>query len=40
LSDRLDLQLKHFIDDIRVFVTIGDLSPRQTRLFKSHQGCG
>jgi hypothetical protein len=30
LSDPLDLQLKHFIDDLRVFVTLGDLSLRQT----------
>jgi hypothetical protein len=26
LSDPLDLQLKQFIDNLRVFVTLGDLS--------------
>jgi hypothetical protein len=31
LSDPLDLQAKHFIDDLHVFVTLGDLSPRWTR---------
>jgi hypothetical protein len=31
LSDPLNLQVKHFIDDLRVFVSLGDLSPRQTR---------
>jgi hypothetical protein len=27
LSDPLDLQLKHITDDLRVFVTLGDLFP-------------
>jgi hypothetical protein len=27
LSDPLDLHLKHFTDDLRVFVTLGDLFP-------------
>jgi hypothetical protein len=27
LSDPLDLQLKHFTDDLRVFITIGDSFP-------------
>jgi hypothetical protein len=31
LSDPLDLQLKHFIDELCVFITLGDSSPRQTR---------
>jgi hypothetical protein len=31
LSDPLYLQLKHFIDDLDVFVTLGDLFPRWTR---------
>jgi hypothetical protein len=31
LSDPLDLQAKHFTDDLRLFVTLGDLSPRRTR---------
>jgi hypothetical protein len=30
LSDPQNLQAKHFIDDLRVFVTLGDLSPRWT----------
>jgi hypothetical protein len=30
LSDPLYLQLQHFIDDLCVFVTLGDLSPRWT----------
>jgi hypothetical protein len=33
LSDSLDLQHKHFIDDLCVFVTLGNLSPRQTRCY-------
>jgi energy-converting hydrogenase A subunit M len=28
LSDPLDLQLKHFIDELCVFITLGDSSPR------------
>jgi hypothetical protein len=31
MSDPLDLQLKHFIDDLHVFVTLGNLSLRRTR---------
>jgi hypothetical protein len=31
LSDTLDLQAKHFINDLRVFVTLDTLSPRRTR---------
>jgi hypothetical protein len=31
MSDPIDLQLKHFIDNLFVFVTLGDLSPRWTR---------
>jgi hypothetical protein len=31
LSDPLNLQAKHFTDDLCVFVTLGDLSPRRTR---------
>jgi hypothetical protein len=31
LTDPLDLQAKHFTDNLRVFVTLGDLSPRRTR---------
>jgi hypothetical protein len=31
MSDPLDLQLKHFIDDLHVFITLRDLSPRWTR---------
>jgi hypothetical protein len=27
LSDPLNLQLKHFTDDLHVFVTLGDLFP-------------
>jgi hypothetical protein len=30
-SDPQDLQAKHFTDDLRVFVTLGDLSPWWTR---------
>jgi hypothetical protein len=40
-------QVEGFLDeegikwtDLHVFVTLGDLSPRQTRLSGSHQGCG
>jgi hypothetical protein len=40
LSDPLDLHSKYFISDLRVFVTLGDLSPRWNRLSESHQGCG
>jgi hypothetical protein len=40
LSDPLVLHSKHFIDDLCVFVTLGDLSLRRTRLSESHQGCG
>jgi hypothetical protein len=31
LSDPFDLQFKHFIDNLRLFITLRDLSPRQTR---------
>jgi hypothetical protein len=31
LSGPLNIQAKHFTNDLRVFVTLGDLSPRQTR---------
>jgi hypothetical protein len=31
LSDPLDLQLKHIIDELHVFITLGDSSPRRTR---------
>jgi hypothetical protein len=31
LSDPLNLQLKHFIDNLRMFVTLDNLSPRRTR---------
>jgi hypothetical protein len=31
LSDHLNLQAKHFTDDLHVFITLGDLSPRWTR---------
>jgi hypothetical protein len=31
LRDSLDLQTKHFTDDLRVFVTLRDSSPRWTR---------
>jgi hypothetical protein len=31
LSDPLDLQLKHLIDELRVFITLWDSSPRWTR---------
>jgi hypothetical protein len=31
-SDPLDLHLKHFTDDLRIFVTLGNLFPRWTRL--------
>jgi hypothetical protein len=27
LSDPLDLHFKHFTDDLRVFITLGDLFP-------------
>jgi hypothetical protein len=30
LRDSLDLQTKHFTDDLRVFVTLRDSSPRWT----------
>jgi hypothetical protein len=32
-SDPLNFQAKHFTDDLRVFITIGDLSPRRTRCY-------
>jgi hypothetical protein len=38
LSDPLDLHSKHFINDLRVFVTLRDLSLRWIRLSYSHQG--
>jgi hypothetical protein len=31
LSDPLDLQLKHLIDKLCVFITLGDSTPRRTR---------
>jgi hypothetical protein len=31
LSDPFDLQFKHFIDNLRLFITLRDLSPRRTR---------
>jgi hypothetical protein len=31
LSDPLNLQAKHFTNDLRVFVILGDMSPRWTR---------
>jgi hypothetical protein len=31
VSDPLNLQAKHFIDDLRVFVTLGDVSPIWTK---------
>jgi hypothetical protein len=33
LSDPLDLQLRYFIDDLCVFVTLGNLCPKRTRCF-------
>jgi hypothetical protein len=40
LSDPLNLQAKHFIDNLCVFVSLGDLSPRWTRWSGCHQGYG
>jgi hypothetical protein len=31
MSDPLNLQLKHFIDELRVFITLGDSAPIRTR---------
>jgi hypothetical protein len=31
LSDSLDLQAKHFTDNLRVFITLGNLSLRRSR---------
>jgi hypothetical protein len=31
LSDPFELQAKHFTNGLRVFVSLGDLSPRETR---------
>jgi hypothetical protein len=34
LSDPLNLQAKHFIDDLHMYVSLGDLSPRWTRVVR------